>query len=458
MKLVKKELLFLIIVTFIFLLYTVFYPNIITNDMEIELGSNYTFDYECYNLFTNLTYKTVSTGNIDTNKVGSYKINVSIKYLFYNVNKNFIVRVVDKIPPDIELKGDNPAYVCPNKDYIEEGYNALDNYDGDITDKVDAIIDKDNILYRVFDSSFNRTEVKRDIIHEDKINPSIELKGKRTIYIYEGNSYIEAGYTAFDNCDGDITDKVVSTGNVDTNTIGTYNITYEVKDSSGNSFNTDREVIVIKKPNYYGNGVIYLTFDDGPSYLTNEILDILDREGIKATFFVCGANESTKRAYNSGHTIGLHSNTHNYSYIYTSSDNYFNDLNNISDKVFNVINIRSNIIRFPGGSSNTISRKYNRGIMSYLTAQVVNRGYNYFDWNVDSNDAGSDINNSSNIYYNVINNVSHNKANVVLMHDSANHRATVNALSDIIRYGKNNGYTFKAIDDNTPIIRHRVNN
>ena len=96
--------------------------------------------------------------------------------------------------------------------------------------------------------------------------------------------------------------------------------------------------------------------------------------------------------------------------------------------------------------------------MSYLTVEVVNRGYNYFDWNVDSNDAGSDINNSSNIYYNVINNVSHNRANVVLMHDSANHRATVNALSDIIRYGKNNGYTFKAIDDSTPIIRHRVNN
>lgn len=458
MKLIKKELLLLIIVTFIFLLYIVFYPNITSKDDNIELGSDYTFDYKCYNLFTDLTYKAISTNNVDTNKVGSYKVNVSIKYLFYNVNKNFIVRVVDRTPPVITLKGDNPIYVCPNKGYTEEGYTALDNYDGDITDNVDTIIDKNNILYRVFDSSFNRAEVKREIIHEDKINPSIELKGKKTIYIYEGNSYIEEGYTAFDNCDGDITDKVVSTGNVDTNTIGTYNITYEVKDSSGNSFNTDREVIVIKKPNYYGNGVIYLTFDDGPSYLTNEILDILDREGIKATFFVCGANESTKRAYNSGHTIGLHSNTHNYSYIYTSSDNYFNDLNNISDKVFNVINIKPNIIRFPGGSSNTVSRKYNNGIMSYLTAQVVNRGYNYFDWNVDSNDAGSDINNSSNIYYNVINNVSHNRTNVVLMHDSANHRATVNALSDIIRYGKNNGYTFKAIDDNTPIVRHKVNN
>lgn len=386
MKIVKKELLFLIIVTFIFLLYTVFYPNIITNDMEIELGSDYTFNYECYNLFSDLSDKIVSTGNVDTSKIGNYKVRASVKYLFYNIKKDFIVKVVDKIPPDIELKGDNPAYVCPNKDYIEEGYTALDNYDGDITNKV------------------------------------------------------------------------VSTGDVDTNTIGKYKITYEVKDSSDNAFSIDREVIVIKRPVYSGDGIIYLTFDDGPSYLTEEILDILDREGIKATFFVCGANESTKRAYNSGHTIGLHSNTHSYSYIYTSSNNYFNDLNNISDKVFNVINIRPNIIRFPGGSSNTVSRKYNNGIMSYLTVEVVNRGYNYFDWNVDSNDAGSDINNSSNIYYNVINNVSHNRANVVLIHDSANHRATVNALSDIIRYGKNNGYTFKAITNDTPVVRHGVNN
>ena len=429
MKLVKKELLFLIIVTFIFLLYTVFYPNIITNDMEIELGSDYTFDYECYNLFSDLSDKIVSTGNVDTSKIGNYKVRASVKYLFYNIKKDFIVKVVDKIPPDIELKGDNPTYVCPNKGYTEEGYTAFDNYDGDITDKVDAIIDKDNILYRVFDSSFNRTEVKRDIIHEDKINPSIELKGKRTIYIYEGNSYTEEGYTAFDNCDGDITNKVVSTGDVDTNTIGKYKITYEVKDSSDNAFSIDREVIIIKRPIYSGDGIIYLTFDDGPSYLTEEILDILDREGIKATFFVCGANESTKRAYNSGHTIGLHSNTHSYSYIYTSSNNYFNDLNNISD-------IRPNFIRFPGGSSNTISRNYNKGIMSRLVNAVINKGYVYFDWNVDSNDAGGDGNNSNKIYNNVINGLSHNKTNIVLMHDSASHRGTVNALRDIIRYGK----------------------
>ncbi len=458
MRLVKKEFLFLIIITFMYLLYTVFYPNIITHDIDVELGSNYTFDYECYNLFSDLSDRVTITGNVDNSLVGSYRMSARVKYLFYNVKREFSINVVDKIAPSIVLKGDNPTYVCPNKDYVEDGYSANDNYDGDITDKVETIIGDNSVLYRVFDSSSNKDEIKREIIYEDKESPSIVLNGKETVYIYKGSSYKEDGYSAYDNCDGDITDKVVVTNNVNSNVTGKYKITYEVKDSSDNYFSIDREVIVINKVSYSGNGVIYLTFDDGPSNLTKEILDILDREGIKATFFVCGANEYTKRAYNSGHTIALHSNTHNYSYIYASSSNYFSDLNSISDKVYNVINIRTKIIRFPGGSSNTISRKYKSGIMSYLTAEVVNRGYSYFDWNVDSNDAGSDVGNSTNIYYNVVNNVSHSRANVVLMHDSANHRATVNALSDIIRYGKNNGYTFKAIDDSTPVIRHGVNN
>ena len=458
MRLVKKELLFLIIIIFIYLLYSVFYPNIITYDIDVELGEDYTLDYECYNLFTDLSDMVVITGNVDNSLVGSYKVSASVKYLFYNVKKEFIVNVVDKIAPSIVLKGDNPTYVCPNKDYVEDGYSAEDNYDGDITDKVETVIEDNSVLYRVFDSSSNKGKIKREIIHEDKDSPSIVLNGKETVYIYKGSSYKEDGYSAYDDCDGDITDKVVVTNNVNSNVTGKYKITYEVKDSSDNSFSIDREVIVINRVSSSGNGVIYLTFDDGPSNLTKEILDILDREGIKATFFVCGANEYTKRAYNSGHTIALHSNTHNYSYIYASSSNYFSDLNSISDKVYSVINIRPKIIRFPGGSSNTVSRNYKSGIMSYLTVEVVNRGYSYFDWNVDSNDAGSDVGNSTNIYYNVINNVSHSRANVVLMHDSANHRATVNALSDIIRYGKNNGYTFKAIDDSTPVIRHGVNN
>ena len=81
-----------------------------------------------------------------------------------------------------------------------------------------------------------------------------------------------------------------------------------------------------------------------------------------------------------------------------------------------------------------------------------------FRSNVDSNDAGGDGYNSNKIYKNVINGLSHSKTNIVLMHDSESHSASVDALRNIIKYGKNNGYTFKAITSDTPIVRHGVNN
>ena len=96
--------------------------------------------------------------------------------------------------------------------------------------------------------------------------------------------------------------------------------------------------------------------------------------------------------------------------------------------------------------------------MSYLTTEVVNRGYIYFDWNISSGDAGGDIYNSNNIYYNVVNNLSHSKTNIVLMHDSGGHEATVDALRNIISYGKEYGYSFKIITSDTPVVTHRVNN
>lgn len=107
--------------------------------------------------------------------------------------------------------------------------------------------------------------------------------------------------------------------------------------------------------------------------MTKEILDILDEEGIKATFFVTSGGEYVKRAYNSGHTIALHTSSHKYSYVYSSEENYFNDLNTVSDSVYNSIGIRCKFIRFPGGSSNTISRNYNKGIMSRLVNAVTNK-------------------------------------------------------------------------------------
>lgn len=409
-------------------------------------------------MFTNLTNKSSITNNININKIGVYTATVKVKYLFFNVKKSFNINVIDSVSPIITLNGGSDVKVCPNAEYKEEGYTASDNYDGDITNKVNIKKTNDSIIYSVIDSSNNKTQVKRNITYTDDEAPSIVLKGNSELNIYVGNNYKEDGYTASDNCDGDITNKVIVTNGVNVNKIGTYIIKYEVEDSNSNKAEVIRTVHVINRPTYYGNGNIYLTFDDGPSDITGKILDILDEENVKATFFVTHGGDYVKRAYNSGHTIALHTYSHNYSYVYSSVDNYFTDLNNVSNSVYNSIGIHPMIIRFPGGSSNTVSRRYSNGIMSRLTSEVINRGYTYYDWNVDSNDAGGDGYNSSKIYSNVVNNLSHNRTNIVLMHDSGTHNSTASALKDIIKYGKDNGYTFKAITSSTPIVRHYVNN
>ena len=190
---------------------------------------------------------------------------------------------------------------------------------------------------------------------------------------------------------------------------------------------------------------------------TNVILDILKEENVKATFFVTmkGPDELIKREYDEGHTVALHSASHDYSYIYSSVDNYFNDLKIVHDRVLNITGYDSRIIRFPGGSSNTISRKYQNGIMSYLTKEVLNRSYRYFDWNISSGDAG-ETTDSHEVVKNVTTKLSHDKVNVILMHDIKSY--TRDALKEIIEYGKNNGYTFDKLDEHNEMVTQKVNN
>ena len=465
------EVLIIILIILIPIVIVLSIPSISfkTNNSTIEYGSKFIDSYEAKSLFEDYTNKVVTKEKLDTTKIGKYEINYELKFGLFKIKNKRIVEVVDKKKPVINLKGESETRVCPNKKYEEEGYEAIDEYDGDISNKV-SIKEVDNkIIYSVSDSSGNKEEVTRNIIYEDKDKPEISLNGKNEVTIYKGSEYQDAGYSANDNCDEDLTSKVKVTNNVDTSKTGKYSVTYEVTDEAGNSNSVERIVNVIDKPvyNYNNNGgnstgKIILTFDDGPSALTSTILDILDSEGVRATFFVTqnvySYPSTVQRAYNSGNVIALHTYTHNYATIYSSIDNYFSDLNKISDAVYNTIGIRPKYIRFPGGSSNTISRNYCVGIMSTLSKEVINRGYNYFDWNVDSNDAAGAVNNSNAIYSNVVNNLSHNKTNMVLMHDSGGHSATVNALRSIIQYGKNNGYTFGVIDDNTANVRHGVNN
>ena len=162
-----------------------------------------------------------------------------------------------------------------------------------------------------------------------------------------------------------------------------------------------------------------------------------------------------KRAYDENHTIALHTASHNYAVLYASDEAYFQDLESVQTRVKNITGYTSKIIRFPGGSSNTISRKYSEGIMSRLTKEVLNRGYKYYDWNISSGDAGGTTS-SEGVYQNVINNLRHDKVNMVLMHDIKPH--TRDALRQIIQYAREQGYIFEKITDTTDMIRQRVNN
>ena len=209
-------------------------------------------------------------------------------------------------------------------------------------------------------------------------------------------------------------------------------------------------------------GVIYLTFDDGPSTTSTPIiLDILKEKDVKATFFLLNYNEEgeelLKREIAEGHTIGIHGYSHDYKKIYQSVDTYMDNIIRLHDKIKESTGYNATITRFPGGSSNTVSRKYCKGIMTELTQIVLDSGYKYFDWNVSSEDAGS-AKNSEDVYNYVINYLQPERDNVVLMHDFSNNYKTIDVLADIIDYGKENGYIFKAIDENTPMVTHHVNN
>lgn len=401
--------------------------------------------------------------NVDSNVmdgvVGEYNLLYSVDLFGIKFKKNREVFIVDEDSPVIDVDKDTIS-ICPNKDIPDFKYSARDEYDGDITSKIEKVVNDNEIVLSVSDSSGNSSEKKILIDRVDKDSPVIKLKGSSVMFVNYGDKYIEPGYTVSDNCSDNLDSKVKINGSVGRE-IGTYNLTYEVVDDSGNKSSVSRRIIVGTKVVDNGSvnkGVVYLTFDDGPNDgTTNKILDILKEEGVKATFFVTtnGSDSLIRRMYNEGHTVALHTATHNYSYIYSSIDNYFNDLNIVGDRVKRLTGVDSKIIRFPGGSSNNVSRNYKIGIMTELSNLVLNYGYKYFDWNVDAMDASS-ARNSSDVYYNVTSNLNKNRANVVLMHDTKN--ITVGALRNIIRFGKENGYSFERIDMNTKMVRHSVSN
>ena len=210
-----------------------------------------------------------------------------------------------------------------------------------------------------------------------------------------------------------------------------------------------------------GKSIAYLTFDDGPSSITHSVLDILKKYNVKATFFVINSGNYNKatlqREVNEGHTIGLHAYDHNYAIAYKDDNSYLDGIDKLRAKVKADTGFDSHYIRFPGGSSNTISKRYSKGIMSRITKTAKQRGYKYYDWNVDDDDAGR-ARTADDCYNNVIKELRPNRSNIVLMHDFGTNKKILEALPKIIEYCQKNGYTMLPIDDNTPEIHHGISN
>ena len=176
---------------------------------------------------------------------------------------------------------------------------------------------------------------------------------------------------------------------------------------------------------------VYLTFDDGPSANTDQILDILDEYGVKATFFVVGKegyNDQYRRIVEEGHTLGMHSYSHVYHDIYESVEAYGQDLEKLHTYLYELTGVDSRIVRLPGGSSNTVSKDKIQDIIAYLGQQ----GMTYYDWNVSSGDAASGYVSAQQIADNVLNHVSEHHTSIVLMHDASGKNTTVEALPIIL--------------------------
>lgn len=198
--------------------------------------------------------------------------------------------------------------------------------------------------------------------------------------------------------------------------------------------------------------IVYLTFDDGPSPTnTNNILDVLNQNNVRGTFFVVGTNvklhpNTLNRMNKQGMAIYPHCNNHTYKQIYSSKDGYFNDLDQCTNLINQTLNTEMDFdfIRMPGGSDNHVS---NNEVLESIREGIICTGKSYIDWNIDSGDACAMRVSTENIKNNMKLSAGTYKIEVVLMHDTENKDTTCDALRDVINDYKALGYKFKTLNE-----------
>ncbi len=390
--------------------------------------------------------------NLDPRVPGLYKYKYTVLEngkILTSIVRN--IKVVDTTSPKITITGSIDTNVCPNTTYVEEGFSARDIVDGDLSSKTKVTVSKDRIDYSVSDSNGNNATVVRKLTYMDKDAPVFD--GATEITLIEGNML--PALHAIDRCDGDRSAAIKQTTLFDSSKLGETFVEYEVADTHGNSATFKQKVTVAKS---HHATTLYFTFDDGPSALTDDFLDLLKEYNVKATFFINrrpSYAKIVKRAFDEGHTVAMHSSSHIYTGIYASEEAFYADLYFEQAWIKSVTGETSRMYRFPGGSSNEIS-SFNPGIMTTLTKSIREKGIQYFDWNLSSGDGSP--HDSAFIVANVIRQLGSKSSYVILMHDSGTHRTTLEALREILPYCVQQGYSFAPLTYDSPSAHHHVRN
>ena len=401
---------------------------------------------------------------VNNEKLGEYKI----EYVYRNKTFTLKIFIDDKIPPQFDtvntkilrnekvnpeslvknIQDDSKTIVYFKEDYI---FNEVKTY---------------RVIVVVEDEYENKTEKNAYVLVEERDNEAPTISGLDKVTMLIGDEIdLKKGIIVQDDHDKNpkltIDDSQLNIRKTDE-----YEVYYHVVDDQGNEETYTRLVEVLsqydnREAKQDGKKTCYLTFDDGPSSNTAKILKILDEYHIKATFFVTGTSPKDfhyiKEAYEKGHTIGLHTYSHDYELIYSSLKNYINDLNKIKDVVYEQTGVYTKFMRFPGGSSNLVSKKYNVGIMKRLTKKVIDLGYQYYDWTSINGD-GEGIKTVNGLKKKAIEEIGDKEDIMFLMHDSSGQDNTVKALPAILDYLIKKGYQFEVIDQYSPTFHHTVQN
>jgi hypothetical protein len=335
-------------------------------DLELPVGSEYAEPgcraVSAGRLFGELgrDLPVTAAGEVDGQTPGVYIRRYSARWLLWEESAERRVYVVDRTPPTITLEyreGYAPSWL---DGYEEEGFRAEDKLDGDLTAQVERVYRGDTVDYSVSDAAGNRTTVTRQIPYSVG-RPRIRLLEAERLQLPASFNFSDPGWTAFDDMGNDLKGYGKAEGAVDPTRPGIYELRYAVENRAGDEVSLTRivEIVPAELPESVTpeEKTIYLSFDDGPGPYTARLLDVLKEYGVKATFFVTCRYpdylDMVGRAFREGHSIGVHSASHDYYEIYASEEAFYEDFRACEEMIHAQTGQYTALFRFPGGSSNT---------------------------------------------------------------------------------------------------------